>query len=318
MLTTSVDQFNGIFDSVNLPYDEGQKFITLYSGGKGSFLTACLLKAKGFEQELYFNDTCYEHNSLYVFLDQTLAFFHEKPPCDVYKNIPSLSKWQERREFLINAGVQMTNYYEHFVYESAGMSLHETILKRKFMPNSRVDICSQILKREMSSKYVSGFNPNNVMVAIGIGIWEEHRVERAKPHWLPYKIVSPFCDSGEFESEYKDAIFKLVNIPEPYLYTIGMAHNNCAGFCVKAGLKHYRQLLQSDRELYIIHENNEEELYRLSPNMRPFLKKTIKGVKYYITLKQFRENIELGKPLVYVGEELNELDEDYGACACAI
>ena len=307
-----------IFQNVSLPYAKNQKFLTLYSGGKGSFLAACLLKSKGYDQTLYFNDTFYEHDSLYVFLDETLSFLHEKDKLGCYKNIPSLTNWKDRRLFLKDAGKMISDYYDNFIHDSANESLHEVISRNKFMPNSRVDLCSRILKRERSAAFVKNFSHDEIKIAIGIGIWEEHRVKRAKERWLPYHITSPFCEAGEFESEYKDAVFELAGLIDPYLYQIDVAHNNCAGFCVKAGLKHYRNLLEKDRDLYLTHERNEQALYEENSNLKPFLKKTIDGNTIYITLKQFRENIELNKPFISENERVNNLDEDYGSCSCAI
>jgi hypothetical protein len=303
---------------VVLPYPQDTNFVTLYSGGKGSFLTACLLKAKQYKQTFYFNDTFYEHSSLYVFLDQSLAFLHDRKPLNNYVSIPSLRDWKERRLFLQERGQELADYYEDFVYDAHEESLHEVIESEKFMPNSRIDLCSRILKRERSAKFIKKFNPEDIKVAIGIGLWEEHRVSRAKEFWLPYEIVSPFCDSGEFESKYKDEIFNMANLVEPHLYQIGLAHNNCAGFCVKAGIKHYRLLLEKDRDLYLTHEDNEQKLYKNNPNLRPFLNKMIKGEKLYITLKQLRENIELSIPFVSKDEIVDDLDEDFGLCNCAI
>lgn len=170
---------------------QNKQSILLYSGGKGSFLTAYLLKQKEPETPIiyYFNDTFYEHSSLYVFLDETLAWLHNKKPLRSYVNIPP-----ERATRVFSK--EMQSYYEGFVYDSHKQSLFELINHTRFMPNSRIDSCSKALKRRKSQSWIKkNFkNPDDVSIYVGIGIWEEHRVKRAAKNWEPYQLSSPLVN----------------------------------------------------------------------------------------------------------------------------
>ncbi len=49
-------------------------------------------------------------------------------------------------------------------------------------------------------------------------------------------------------------------IAPPRLYAMGFPHNNCGGFCVKAGQAHFALLLRTMPERYAYHEAKENEL----------------------------------------------------------
>lgn len=309
------------FDGIEVPSNYVKsKCILLYSGGKGSFNTACFLLSKNIPTYYYFNDTFYEHDSLYTYLNNTLAWLHNKPVLKAYDSIPSLvleeDNLSERRDYLTQEGKKLQKYYPNFIYDPASTSLHELFIKRKFMANSRVDICSQVLKREQSSKFIKKhFFAELTSVAVGIGMWESHRLDKARPNWSPYDLISPYANFLLDDNIYDCT--KTLDLELPYLYTIGASHNNCSGFCVKAGLAHYRQLLKNDRDLYLIHENNEQLVIKLTEEkgrkVKPFLSKQINGKKIYLTLKDFRLSIENNS---LTKEDM--IDETFGSCSCAI
>jgi hypothetical protein len=105
---------------------------------------------------------------------------------------------------------------------------------------------------------------------------------------------------------------KQYGIAPPRLYSFGLGHNNCGGFCPKAGAGHYAKLLAGDRDQYLEHENKEQAVYDAVPNAKPFLREVVNGQLTYKTLREFRLSIEDGKQLT--------LDEllDFGGCGCAI
>jgi len=91
------------------------------------------------------------------------------------------------------------------------------------------------------------------------------------------------------------AWLKREGIAPPRLYAMGFAHNNCGGFCVKAGQGHFATLLRELPERYAEHEANEERI-------RVFLGKDVSmltdrrgdGVKKPLTLRALRERIQSG------------------------
>lgn len=273
-----IDTINSI--SEQLPYRKDVPIVLMFSGGKGSALAGYLLKHQGYKNvTLYFNDTKTEDADLYRFTREVIEFLD----------------------------------YD-FIEDSDGRDVWQVFKDSNYMGNTRSDLCSRILKRERSEKFREQFDPDLVIFANGIDLWEEHRLEKAIPLWEPYLLVSPLIDAKVYDKDLLWETFTAESgIKEPYLYTIGMSHNNCGGFCVKAGLAHYRQLLKKDRERYLYFERKEQEVYTKIGKTHPFLRKRIDNVVYYITLRQYREFLESGKPLT------DDDKNDFGGCmACAL
>jgi hypothetical protein len=255
--------------------------VVLYSGGKGSFLAAYLAKQLYAKVVLYFNDTKTEDLDLYRFLKETVAWL----------DLP-------------------------FVEDSDGRDVWQVFEDRKYLGNSRVDTCSEILKRKRSHKWIEKNYPDasKVDVIIGLGAFEEHRIEKAAPHWKPYKLVCPLADGFVDETALLQELSATSGIKEPRLYAMGFPHNNCGGFCVKAGLAQFKLLYEKLPEVYAYHEQKQEELIQKVPTVRPFLKKQVKGEQMYLTLKQYREgfleaeNIDKDPDMTY----------NFGNCSCAI
>jgi hypothetical protein len=81
------------------------------------------------------------------------------------------------------------------------------------------------------------------------------------------------------------AWLKREGIRPPRLYEMGFAHNNCGGFCVKAGQGHFANLLRTMPDRYAFHEEKEQAI-------RHFLGKDVSILKDGLTLKSLREKIE--------------------------
>jgi rhodanese-related sulfurtransferase len=264
-----------------LPYDKDKPIYLLFSGGKGSALAAYILKLQGYTNvKLYFNDTKSEDKDLYRFVKECCQFLG----------------------------------YE-LIEDSDGRDIWQVFKENRYMGNTLVDLCSRILKRERSAKFRAQFKPEDVIFANGIDVWEEHRHTDALERWLPYTFVAPLIDSGVFDKELLWSIFESHSgIKEPYLYSIGMSHNNCGGFCVKAGLAHYRTLLENDRERYLEFEKKELEVYVAIGSKHPFLRKTINKVKHYLTLRDYRLYLE-STNVILDDDDKNQ----FGGCmACAL
>lgn len=172
------------------------KHIVLYSGGLGSYYTTKRLLERDIKKEditLLFTDTKIEDEDLYRFLDES----SEK------------------------LGIPLTNY-------SDGRTIWELMKDRKFLSNSRVDHCSQYLKRFMSRKYIKNYSPDEIIIYLGYDWTEIHRYEKAKKAWLPYEIQSPLTEKPFLDKEQmKIDIEEKDKIRLPRLYKMGFAHNNC-------------------------------------------------------------------------------------------
>jgi len=254
--------------------------IVLYSGGKGSFMAAHLSKSLGYKDLiLYFNDTKTEDKDLYRFLKESSSKLSIK-----------------------------------LVEDSLGLDVWEVFEKHRYVGNTRVDVCSKVLKRDRVKSYLqrNKYQPDEVDIIIGLGPFEQHRIDKAKERWSPFNLVSPLADAWIDEAQYFEGLCQELNIAPPRLYGMGFSHNNCGGFCVKAGLGQFKLLYENLPDVYKFHEEKQEALMLKIPSVRPFLRKTTNGVLSYLTLKQYREQF------LEPGKVSNDEKYDMGACSCMI
>ena len=96
----------------------------------------------------------------------------------------------------------------------------------------------------------------------------------------------------------------------PRLYKMGFPHNNCGGFCVKAGQGQFKKLWDTMPGRYMEVEKKEQEVYDSIGSQRPFLRVTVDGVLNYVTLREFREN--------HLATDCQIDLFDLGGCGCFI
>jgi len=258
------------------------KHIVMFSGGMGSYLTAKMVVEKYGSDDvvLLFADTMMEDEDLYRFMEDAVKVL----------------------------GVPLTRIAD-------GRSVWEVFNDVKFLGNSRIDPCSRVLKRELLDKWIKkNFEPDECVIYMGIDWGEKHRYERLVERKLPYIYKAPMVEEEIMPNrEQKMEILIKDGIKPPRLYGYGFAHNNCGGFCVKAGLAQFRKLYEVMPERYEWHVQMEKRHREKVPKSRPFLKKTTNGVKRYLWLEEYREE--------YLEKSIQpSLDEefDWGGCGCAI
>lgn len=256
--------------------------IVSYSGGIGSGMTADLVRQK------YGCD-----NTLMLFADTNME------DEDLYRFNKELS---EKLDVML-------------ITIADGRDVWQVFNDVKFIGNSRVDPCSRILKRDLIKKWIlSNFDPEEVDIFVGIDCTEEHRLERIKTRNTRLNYRSILIEQNIFLDKRKKFDWcESLNIQIPRLYTLGFLHNNCGGFCVKAGLKQFKQLYTIMPDRYKWHEDREQALMSSNPKLKPFLRKTIDNKLYYLSLKEYRITyLEQGTPLQA------EEEFDWGGCGCAI
>ena len=250
--------------------------IVSYSGGLGSFATAYrIVQQVGADTtRLVFADTKTEDEDLYRFLGETSEFL----------------------------GCNLTTIED-------GRDIWGVFNDVKFMGNNRIDPCSKHLKRDLFKKWMKeNYSPDECILYVGIGWNEEHRLERIKKNWEPYKVEAPMTEPPLWENPDTVDILKKWGIEPPRLYALGFAHNNCGGFCVKSGQAQFKLLLKNFPERYRQHEREQELLFK-KIGKHGFIRITRKGVMRYLSLKDFREHLECG----------GEVDDyDYGGCGCFV
>jgi len=254
------------------------KHIVFFSGGAGSWACAKrVIEKNGIENTiLLFTDTGNEDCDLYRFLDDVEAF-----------------GWPILR-------IKNNKY----------SNIWDVYFKSKYMGNSRAAICSKFLKNLPAQKYIKdNFKTEECVLYLGIDWTEEHRTHSPIKHWAPYTMGFPLLSAPYLcKADILD-MMKRVDIEPPRLYSLGFAHNNCGGFCVKAGLGHFKLLLDKLPDRYRYHEEMELALYKKIGH-HPFLKHIYGGEKQYMTLREFR--IENEKKSCQVDMF------DIGGCGCFI
>ena len=253
------------------------KHIISLSGGIGSYFTLKRViesRVSIEDIECIFCDTLNENGDLYRFLDDIEKKFNIKITRLCVGKTPYQLSWEEN-----------------------------------FLYNSRVANCSKILKSKPFKEYIKKYEPNDIILYFGIDFTESHRTNAIIKNYAPIECKFPMCEKPYlYKNEMLD-LLKQDGIEVPNLYKQGFSHNNCNGCCVKAGIGHYKLLLETDRDKFIEMENFEQR-------MREKLNKNVSILKRNgkpFTLKELREIVD-NEPKQL---SLCEL-QDIGGCACFI
>lgn len=210
--------------------------------------------------------------------------------------------------FLVEGAINLDCEMQHVI---EGRTPWEVFRDGRFLGNSRIDLCSRVLKREMADKWVKEHfpDPADCIIYLGYDWTEEHRYKRAAARWLPYIVQAPMCEApfilkADMEQRLRDE-----GIKRARLYDLGFAHNNCGGFCVKAGQAHFLHLLNTLPDVYARHEAEEQSL-------REYLGKDVAVMKHRsgpkvnqpLTMREFREMNDTGQLKIDM--------TDIGGCGC--
>jgi hypothetical protein len=181
----------------------------------------------------------------------------------------------------------------------------------RFLGNARIDPCSRVLKREPATQWLlTNCSPKSTVIHLGIDWTELHRFERvrdirAREGW---KYSAPLCSPPYLSKNEVLQLLASENIRAPRLYSLGFAHNNCGGFCCKAGQAHFANLLRKLPERYAVHEAEELKLRRyLRKNVSVLADRRGGGKRRPITLRDFRHRL--------TKEEAID-ENEFGGCGC--
>lgn len=255
------------------------KHIVFYSGGIGSWMTAKRVVEKQGKENviLLFTDTLIEDEDLYRFIDETVK------ELDV-----------------------------EYISIADGRDPWEVFKDVRFLGNSRLAQCSHLLKQKPAEKWLKEhFEPDECVLYLGIDWTESHRKAKPVENWSPYTVEFPMCEEPLVTKSEMIAGLERLGIDQPRLYKMGFSHNNCGGFCVRAGQGHFINLLKQMPERYAYHEMKEIEMLEyLERDDISILTQTINGDKQNLTLKQLREKYE---------SEPQQIDMfDIGGCGCFV
>lgn len=259
------------------------KHIVFYSGGIGSYFTAKrVIKQHGNKDViLLFTDTLIEDADLYRFIDET----SEKLGCEIVKIADGRTPWQVAKDV-------------------------------RYIPNSRIAQCSHLLKQKIAENYIKEhFTPDGCILYLGIDWTEQHRMKAPRHNWAPYLVEFPMMEKPYLDKVDMMRILKEEDgIAIPNLYTLGFSHNNCGGFCFRAGIGHFKNLLETMPEKYLEHEQKEQEIRDyLGRDDISILRRTRNGKRVNITLRELRLELE-GENCQLSFDDIT----DVGGCGCFV
>lgn len=196
---------------------------------------------------------------------------------------------------------------EMVMLDNGGRDIWDVFREARFLGNTRVDVCSRMLKREPLRAWLEqNCEVDETIVYLGFDWTEEHRVDRARPRWEPWTIAAPLCDPPYRMKQEWIVDLTALGIAIPKLYGAGFPHNNCGGACVKAGQAQWAKLLEFDRARYLDAEKHEQAL-RVDLGDVAILRDRRGGVTKPYTLETFRLDLEA---------QAEFEREDWGACSC--
>ena len=146
---------------------------------------------------------------------------------------------------------------------------------------------------------------------MGMDWTEGHRLERTQKHWEPYIVKAPMMEKPYMMKEQMIRNVISAGMKPPRLYEMGFPHNNCGGFCIKAGHATFNLLLKSIPERYKYHEEQEQSLQKSLGKNHTILKDRTNKTSDPLSLKEFRERIETKESGMF------DLD-DWGGCGCFV
>jgi hypothetical protein len=262
------------------------KHVVMFSGGIGSWMAARRVVEQHGTKDvtLLFTDTLIEDHDLYRFLDEAA----EDVGAPLVRIAEGRTPWQVFRD-------------------------------ERFLGNSRIDPCSKILKRQLGDKWLTeNCDPADTTVYVGVDWSEIHRFEgqgdraglKARKLEQGWRYEAPLTEPPYLTKEEMIAALVKRGIRPPRLYALGFSHNNCGGWCVKAGKGHYARLLEKLPDVYAFHEAQERDF-------REFIGKDVAILRNAdgspLTLEAFRRLVQ--------GTGCGSLffdPNDLGGCGCFV
>lgn len=269
------------------------KHIVMFSGGIGSWGVAKLVAKRFGTDNLYLVFTDVKGNA----------------------ESPHIGEDEDTYRFLKDA---VANIGGKFIYINEGRDIWEVFKDKRFLGNSRLANCSHLLKQKPARQWLdANCDPETDTVYVGIDWTETHRLPAIERNYQPYKALAPLAIPNYFSDEKKYftkneliAWAKDEGLEPPRLYSLGFAHNNCGGGCVRAGQGQFKRLLDTMPERYATWETKEQEMRDYLGKDVSILSEVVNGSKKPLTLIELRKRAE---------EQPSMIDMfDIGACGCFV
>lgn len=252
------------------------KRVVQFSGGLCSYFAARRVVAEFGTQDvtLLFADTLMESAGLYRFALHAAA----------------------------SLGVQVT-------VTADGRNIWDVFKDEGFLGNTRVDLCSRVLKRERCRKWMEEHcDPSDAVLYVGISKEEEDRLDEIRPRWLPWIVEAPMCLEPHWTKCDMIREATRLKLPLSEAYDDGFPHDNCGGGCIKAGQAQFALLYQIRPAVYGEWERNEQGVRDHLGKDVSILRDRRGGTTKPMTLAAFRERIVTG----------DYSRTDWGGCGCGV
>ena len=181
-----------------------------------------------------------------------------------------------------------------------GRDLWQLFNDNNMIANTRADLCSRILKREMSNWWIREIFPGGAGVTLYFGIdhSERHRTVAIARNWEPFRVEFPLCEPPYMAKCDMLKECERDGIDPPGIYDEGFPHNNCGGFCVKAGHAHFALLLQARPKVFMEHANKEDDFRKRTGKDVAVMRDRRGGVTKPLPMLEFKRQVEAGERVI--------------------
>ena len=168
------------------------------------------------------------------------------------------------------------------------------IKKIKKLRPKKTAICAGNIATAEAAKFLVELGVDIIKVGIGPGSICTTRLVAGIGVPQLSAILNVKKGIGKNKTRIIEDIRKL-GVQEPRLYAAGFAHNNCGGFCVKAGIGQMVHLWKTLPERYLEHEQKELEFQEFIGSEVTILTETRNGEKRNLSLQELRKRAEQGE-----------------------
>ncbi len=317
-MITSIDHLTtaGLFP----PTADEIRHVLSFSGGGGSWGAGKRLAetVKPARLTLLFADTIIEDQDTYRLVLEGAANILGLPRpsslIDVALALPELSiddpHCVARKAVLADLRSSAMAEIPGLVWIADGRHPWEVFEAERFIGHSRTDPCSKVLKRQLMDDWRDrNCDPDSTIRYVGIDITEKHRLDDLLPRVHPWLYEAPLCNRPYLTKEGVLNWMRREGIEPPRAYGLGFPHNNCGGFCCKAGQAHFALLHRVLASRYAWHEWWEKRVRALVGDYSMMSDRRGDGKKKVLTMESLRLRIEAGEAFG---------SEEWGGCGCAI
>lgn len=216
---------------------------------------------------------------------------------------PDLWRLVKECERLTGKHIKRITYQPYRQYaedapEAMWWDIWDVFFQQGRMGSSLADPCSRVLKRETLRAYIQDNYPSGETVLhVGITGDEIDRMMAIQANWrrAGYRVEADLADRRTVGTSAQRC--KAMLGWTPRLYEWGASHNNCGGFCVKAGHAQMARLLWYEPELYAYHEGQEGRFQRTFDTDATIMRDrvTVEGVTTStpLSMVEFRERMQV-------------------------